>query len=181
MRVIAGKFKSRILKEFKNPSTRPTLDRVKEAIFSKLHFYVEDAIVLDLFSGTGALGIEALSRGAKEVYFVDKNKIANSLIKENLCSLNSTENSIVLCCDYESALQNFVKNGIKFDIVLLDPPFRQGLGEQAVNKIIEFNLLNENAIIVLECGVDEEIKLHTDIDKVEQKNYGTVKVFYYYI
>ena len=179
MRVIAGKYKSRKLNEFKNPTTRPTLDRVKEGIFSKIQFLVSDATVLDLFSGTGGLGIEALSRGAKQVYFVDNNKIAFNLIKQNLHLLNE-DMQPVLNINFDVALQKFKSENIKFDIVLLDPPFNKGLAHSAIDMILKLGLLNDNATIVYECDATEEIKTFEGLTEPEIKKYGTVKVLYYY-
>ena len=155
MRVIAGKYKSRVLNSFENSSTRPTLDRVKESIFSKIHFDIENAVVLDLFAGTGALGIEALSRGAKFCYFADNNKTAQNLIKKNIMLIGEQHNSKVLCSSYNLALEQLKQDNIKLDVVLLDPPFKKGLGKLAIEKLIQLNLLNENSIIVLECAKEE--------------------------
>ena len=178
MRVVAGKFRSRILKEFKNPLTRPTMDRVKEAIFSKIQMQVFDATVLDLFSGTGGLGIEALSRGAKKVIFVDKNLQAYNLIKDNLKSLGE-EKQLVLNLNYEVALKKFKDNVVKFDIVLLDPPFNKGLGKMAIQLLLDYNLLNNDAIIVYECGAQEIEEIFNLLTEPQVKKYGSVKVLYY--
>ena len=178
MRVIAGKYKSRVLKQFKNPLTRPTMDRVKEGIFSKIQMQVNDAKVLDLFSGTGGLGIEAISRGAEEVVFVDKNKQAYNLIKENLHLLGE-DSQLVLNVNYELALEKFREQNIKFDIVLLDPPFNKGLAKESISKILSYNLLNEDAIIVYECDATEKEELFENLSEPQVKKYGSVKVLYY--
>ncbi len=177
MRVIAGKYKSRILKEFDNSGTRPTLDRVKEAIFSKLQFSLENAKVLDLFSGTGALGIEAVSRGAERVVFVDSNKTAYELIKTNLKTLK--EEQTVLFCDSFLALDKLKKENVKFDVVLLDPPFRKGLGERAIKQILKDDLLSDSGIVMFEFGADEPELEFDGLTKESVKKYGTVKVAYY--
>ena len=117
MRIISGKYRGKKLKEFELDSTRPTTDRVKESIFNLIQFEVVDAVVLDLFSGTGALGVEAISRGAKKTYLVDSNKQAISIIKENL--KNMTEDFVVENKDYLEFLSTTKE---KFDVVLLDPP-----------------------------------------------------------
>ena len=179
MRVIAGVHKGRVLNNFENASTRPTLDRVKEAIFSKIQFELENAVVLDLFAGTGALGIEALSRGAKFCYFVDSNKIAHNLIKKNVSLLAEQQNSEVLFMQFNVALEKFKQDNIKFDVVLLDPPFRKGLGKIAIKKLIELNLLNKNALIMFECAREEETLLFENLSEPQIKEYGTVKVLYY--
>lgn len=179
MRVIAGQFKGRILNDFENSSTRPTLDRVKESIFSKIQFDVEDAIVLDLFSGTGALGIESLSRGAKHCFFVDNNKTAFNLIKKNISLVNAEQNSTVLFSAFNVALEKFKSDNVKFDVVLLDPPFRKGLGKLAIEKLLQLELLNNNALVVLECAKEEETLIFEQLSTPDVKTYGTVKVAYY--
>ena len=113
------------------------------------------------------------------MHFVDKNKIAHNLINQNLKTLNATENTSTYCCDFLSALENFNKNNIKFDLVLLDPPFRKQLGKQAIQNILKLNLLNEKAVIMLECANDEETTYFEELDITEVKKYGTVKVIYY--
>ena len=178
MRVIAGTFRSRKLNEFKNSSTRPTLDRVKEAIFSKIHTYLDGKVVLDLFSGTGALGIEAISRGAKDVYFVDKNLTAINLIKKNLTMLNQPINNVFFS-SFDLILAKFKKDNLKFDIVLLDPPFNNNLGYKAIEMLLELSLLNEDAIIVYECEENLIEKSFLGLSECEIKKYGTVKVLYY--
>ncbi len=180
MRVIAGKHKGRVLNSFENASTRPTLDRVKESIFSKIQFEVENAVVLDLFAGTGALGLEALSRGAKFCYFVDDNKIAQNLIKKNIMLLCEQENCKLNSSAFNVALEKFKQENVKFDVVLLDPPFKKGLGKVAIEKLTELNLLNKNALIVLECAREEETLQFKNLSEPEIKEYGTVKVLYYY-
>ena len=180
MRIIAGKHKGRMLNSFENSLTRPTLDRVKEAIFSKIHFEVADAIVLDLFAGTGALGLEAISRGAKKCFFVDNNKNAQNLIKKNIMLLGEQENCEVLFLQFNAALERFKKENVNFNVVLLDPPFKKGLGKQAIEKLLEFNLLADNALIMFECAKEEETLIFKGLEEPEIKEYGTVKVLYYY-
>ena len=173
MRVVAGKYRGKKLKEFDINSTRPTMDRVKESIFNLIQFDVADAIVLDLFSGTGALGIEAISRGAKLVYFVDSNKEAIKLINSNLKGI---EGNFKVCYqDYLSFLK--LNKNLKFDIVLLDPPFKENLGETAIKFIIENNMLNENGIIIFETSTNRDFKLENPSFSSVRKTYGSVAVF----
>ena len=173
MRVVAGKYRGKKLKEFDINSTRPTMDRVKESIFNLIQFDVADAIILDLFSGTGALGIEAISRGAKLVYFVDSNKEAIKLINSNLKGI---EGNFKVCHqDYLSFLK--LNKNLKFDIVLLDPPFKENLGETAIKFIIENNMLNENGIIIFETSTNRVFKLENPSFSCVRKKYGSVAVF----
>ena len=122
MRIVSGKYRGKILKEFDFITTKPTTDRVKESIFNLIQFDVANACVLDLFAGTGALGIEAISRGAKHVIFVDNNSQAIKLINENLKGIEGEY--YVDQADYKTFLN---KIQIKFDIVLLDPPYKTDL------------------------------------------------------
>lgn len=174
MRVIAGKYRGKKLKEFSLSSTKPTLDRVKESLFSSIQFDLVGAYVLDLFSGTGALGIESISRGAKSVDFVDSNPDAIKIIKENLQDIQCdfSINKI----DYLAFLNNAIKLGKKYDIVLLDPPFATDYGLKAIDFILTNNLLNENGIIMYERAYTPDFSLnHTNI-KYQQRKYGTVGV-----
>ena len=172
MRIISGKYRGKKLKEFELSSTKPTLDRVKEAIFNLIQFDVQDAVVLDLFSGTGALGIEAISRGAKKTYLIDNNKDAIRIIKENLKGLNVDFE--VVQSDYSTFLQS---PKTKFDIVLLDPPYKTDFGIKAINMLIENNLLNENSIIIFETSEEKDVDLNLRGVDVKRKKYGTVAVY----
>ena len=178
MRIIAGKYKGKVLSEFKLSTTRPTSDLVREALFDKIGFRISDEVFLDLFSGTGAVGIEAISRGAKQVFFVDNNKEAISLIKKNLASI-SPENFEVLNFNYEAALNNFYKKGIKFDIIFLDPPYATNFAENAIKTIKDLDLLNENGLIVWEHNELKNDYVEKYFENVKTKKYG--KKFLTYI
>ncbi len=147
MRVIAGTARGVALKTPVGQKTRPTTDRVKEALFSILHFDIPGANVLDLFAGTGQLGIEALSRGAKSATFVDADKTACSLIRENLRKTNFMDASTVFCNDYLSFLKS-TRN--KYDIILLDPPYAEVFLENALKMISEIDILQSSGIIATE-------------------------------
>lgn len=145
MRIIGGKHRGTLLYEFKGQAVRPTADRTKEAIFNVLQFDVSGSVCLDLFCGSGSLGIEALSRGAKEVIFVDKSKESVSLTEKNLEKIR--EKSRVYFTDALSFLERANK---KFDIVFIDPPYADDVSLAAVKKIIEKNLLSDDGVIVFE-------------------------------
>ena len=172
MRVVSGKYKGRKLKEFSLNTTKPTLDKVKEAIFDMIQFDVMDAVVLDLFSGTGALGIEAISRGAKKTYLIDNNIQAIKIIKENLKCI--TEDYVLL---NQNGLEFLKSTNVKFDIVLLDPPYQTDLGLKAIEILINENKLNEDAIIFFETSNDLDVNLDYGNYKITKKKYGTVAVY----
>ncbi len=174
MRVVAGKYRAKKLKEFDIGTTRPTLDRIKEAMFSSIQFDVNGAIVVDLFSGTGALGLEAISRGASKVYFVDSNREAIKIIKENLAGVQ--EDYEICCSDYERFLTEH-KNS-KFDIFLLDPPFASNYDEIAIDKIIKSDLMNEGGTIVYEKAKSKQVEFDYENIAVKSKIYGTVEVIF---
>ena len=145
MRVITGSARGRRLNELKGYDTRPTTDKVKEGIFSAIQFEVEGARVLDLFAGTGQLGIEALSRGAKSAVFVDQRTDAVKLIRENLALTKLTDGAQVVCGESMSYL-----NALRtpFDLIFLDPPYADDLLERAVAHVVRFDILAPNGVSV---------------------------------
>ena len=153
MRVISGTARGVVLKTPDGMSTRPTADRVKEALFSILQFDLPGAAVLDLFGGTGQLGIEALSRGAKQAVFVDEREDACRLISENLKRTKFTEKATVRRSDYALFLKNCSQ---KFDIILLDPPYGEVFLENSLNLITEIDILQSGGIIVTERPLDKD-------------------------
>ena len=156
MRVITGKARGIPLKTPNGLMTRPTADRVKEALFSIIQYDIPTAKVLDLFGGTGQLGIEALSRDAKSAVFVDNREEACKLIRENLKKTKLHENAKVVCSDYQSFLKNCQD---KFDIIFLDPPYAEVFLENSIKLITEIDILQSSGIIVTERPVDKELLL----------------------
>ena len=156
MRVIAGIHKSKALESLEGRNTRPTMDKVKEGIFNSLHEV--SGLGLDLFAGSGALGIEALSRGMEKVIFVDQNFKAVKVIKSNLKQLDLMSQSEVYKNNADRALKALAKRDIQFDYIFLDPPYKKGLIDEALKSIAEFNLLKENGIIICEFSNDEHIQ-----------------------
>lgn len=154
MRVIAGKARGTVLKTPEGLRTRPTADRVKEALFSIIHFDVPGAKVLDLFGGSGQLGIEALSRGADSAVFVDENAAACDLIRENLRRTKLQDQAKVMRSDYMAYLNSCRE---KFDIILLDPPYAEVFLENSLNRISEIDILQSGGIIVAERPLGKEI------------------------
>ena len=173
MRVISGKYKGKNIMGFNVLGTRPTMDRVKESMFGMIQNNIKNSVCLDLFAGSGSLGIEALSNGAKECYFVEKNSEIYNILKDNL---DGIDNSILIKGDYLDALKNFVGK-VKFDIVFLDPPYKMNLISDILDFIFSNDLLNDNGLIV--CEFEDEV---LDISKYElykSKKYGTKKVNVY--
>jgi len=171
VRVVAGKYRGKKLKEFNLDSTRPTLDRVKESIFNLIQFDVQGAVVLDLFSGTGALGIEAISRGAKKTYLIDSNPQAIKIITENLKGIN--EDYVIKNTDAFS----FLKGKETFDIVLLDPPYATDLGLKAIDYLIKNHKINEDGIIIFETSAQFNFNFEYPNYEVSKRKYGTVYVY----
>lgn len=154
MRVIAGKAKGIQLKTPEGMKTRPTADRVKEALFSIIQFDLPEASVLDLFGGTGQLGIEALSRGAKKAVFVDEQDSACRLIKENLKRAKLEDQGQVIRGDYLSYLSGCRE---KFNIIFLDPPYAEVFLETSLRKISEIDILQSGGIIIAERPLGKEL------------------------
>ena len=154
MRVITGKARGVSLKTPEGMQTRPTTDRVKEAMFSIIHFDVPGAKVLDLFGGTGQLGIEALSRGAESAVFVDSREESCKLIRENLTRTKLQPQGKVVRADY---LEYIHRCREKFDIILLDPPYAEVFLENALKTIVEIDILQSGGIIVAERPVEKEL------------------------
>lgn len=172
MRIISGKYRGKKLKEFDLQTTKPTLDRVKESMFNLIQYDVNGAVVCDLFSGTGALGLECLSRGAQRVYLVDNNLKAIKIIKENLKGMEGE--TVVVNANYMSFL-----NGLKekIDIFFLDPPYKTDFGVVAVNEILSKNLLKDNGIIMFETSKENDFKFNYNDISVDERCYGTVKLY----
>lgn len=154
MRVISGKMRGVRLKTPEGMQTRPTADRVKEALFSIIQFDLPGTKVLDLFGGSGQLGIEAISRGAKEAVFVDQSEKACKLIRENLRLARMEKEGRVVRSDYLAFLKSTKE---KFDIIILDPPYAEVFLENALNLITEIDILHSNGIIVAECPFGKEL------------------------
>ena len=154
MRVITGKARGVNLKTPEGMLTRPTADRVKEALFSIINFDIPGASVLDLFGGTGQLGIEALSRGAKSAVFVDAREDACKLIRENLKRTRLQENARVVRSDYLDYLSRCRE---QYDIIFLDPPYAETYLENAINRITEIDILQSNGIMIAERPLGKEL------------------------
>lgn len=180
MRVISGIAKGTKLNSIESMSTRPTLDRVKEPLFSIILSYIEDANVLDLFAGSGALGIETLSRGAKKCTFCDKSYEAIKMLKQNLQKTRLEEKSNIINKDYKKCLESI--NNEQFDIIFIDPPYKQNIGVDAIKIIVNNNILAKDGIIILETDEEQrDLKQLKEVEKLEIKDvrkYGRVKLIF---
>lgn len=147
MRIISGKHKSRVLVTLDGLDTRPMTDRMKESVFNTIGPYFDGDVVLDLFGGSGALSLESISRGASYAYIVEKSYQAVKIINTNIKSLKEEQSTKVFNTDYKVALNKFITEKQKFDIIFLDPPYKLNLCQEIIDKIIENDMLNENGII----------------------------------
>ena len=180
MRIIAGKFRGRKLQEFNVETTRPTLDRIKEPLFSILMPYMEGASILDLFSGTGNLAIESISRGAKFAWANDINRQALNVIINNV-RLTGCENCVKITGkEYEKCLKQVREEGHKFDVIFLDPPYAANYEGKVLNLIVEYGILNKDGIVVLESDKRKDIKDNIlGLNLVDQRTYGRVIIRLY--
>lgn len=168
VRINSGKYKGRVIEGFSLEGTRPTMERVKESLFAMLQNKIDSSIVLDLFAGSGNLGIEALSEGASYAYFVDNNKKAIKTIENNLKKLN-INNATIILDDYQKALKKIDK---KIDIVFLDPPYKTNYIETSINEIEKNNILNIDGLIVCESDTIDKIIFPEKYQVVKEKKYG---------
>ena len=176
MRIIAGKAGSIKLKSINNSNTRPTLDRVKEAMFSMLIPYLQNANVLDLFAGFGGLGLEAVSRGASNAVLVERSRKNVKVIKENIDLCNFQDKVTVIQDDVFNFLES---TNEKFNIILMDPPYKKEFGEKLLSKIKRNNILNEKGIIVLEHSKKENLTKQNNLLKIKDKKYGDTKLTFF--
>lgn len=180
MRVISGNARGTLLYSLEGNATRPTLDRVKEALFNIIQNSIPQANVLDLFAGSGALGIEALSRGAINAVFCDKSSKAIEIIKKNIEKTHLKDKSKVIQKNYINALEE-CKDKYKFDIIFIDPPYDDNIAVSSIEKIISLDLLSEDGIIILET--DEEKRELENLEKInvnvyDLRKYGRVKLIF---
>ena len=175
MRVIAGKFKGRVLQSA-GDSTRPTLDRTKETLFNILQMRIANAVVLDLFAGSGQLAIECLSRGASRAILCDNDRIAQQAIKSNFQKIGIAPE--LYSCSYKSCLANLSQQML--DIVFVDPPYASGYYQDVLETVDRMQLLTQNGIVVCEHGVDVTLPdLVGNLRAYDQRKIGSVKFTFY--
>lgn len=169
MRVIAGSARRLQLKTLDGLDTRPTTDRIKETLFNMISDGLYDCVFLDLFAGSGGIGIEALSRGAKRAVFVEKNPKAMACVKENLGHTKLSDRARTVCSDAFDAL--FCLCGhYRFDYIFMDPPYGKELEKKALERLAECDLLGEGGVIIVEASLD------TEFDYVKELGYSIIKV-----
>lgn len=177
LRIIGGKYRHLQIYAPDTNSTRPTTDKVREALMSAIAFYIPESNVLDLFAGSGALGLESISRGAKKVTFVDKNPLATKTIKDNIKSMKITEDNEVITSSYKSFLETHINE--VYDIIYLDPPYKmKEVYDEITDFVLENNMLSERGIIVKECDIpfDEDNRF----SKYKNYKYGIIHVTIYW-
>ncbi len=179
MRIIAGKYKGRKIKSMRlseQGHLRPTTDKLREALFSILGRYIEGSKFLDIFAGTGSIGIEALSRGASDVYFIERDKRTCKLIYDNLKTLSVEDNKYrVICSDYMPAIKRLGSKNLKFDFIYADPPYKSGYYLRIVSLIRNFNLLEDDGLLILEERSKASV-LSDNPYLVETRRYGNSSI-----
>lgn len=170
MRVIAGKYRSRRLKTVDSSLTRPTTDKNKENLFNMIGPYFQGGTCLDLFAGSGGLGIEAISRGMEELYSVDKQYKAFAVIRDNFADLKIDGH--VYKMDYRKALDKFNDMHLSFDLVLLDPPYSMKINESIIYYLLKHHMLNDGCIIVIEDKIAEALTFNEPFYLYKQQTYG---------
>ncbi len=175
MRVVGGKYRGKVLKTFQGTEVRPTSDRAKESLFNILAPHIMGAAVLDLFAGTGSVGLEALSRGASEVYFTDARRESLQIVKANLSSVKESTERVYLM-DFKDALSKFYREGKKFDIVFLDPPYHTDFGEEALALIRRYGLLRDGGVAVYEHDGKE---ISDVLEHYDRRKYGVAYLDFY--
>lgn len=165
IRIIAGIYKGRFLKVPDSKVTRPTMDKVRQAIFNAIKDKSSNSVCLDLFAGSGAMGLEAISRGASKVYFNDKDRGTFMTMKENILSLGLDESKYVMCqSDYRLFIKKY--SDVKFDLVFLDPPYRFNINDTIIDELVRRDMLSKDAYIV-----SEQEKENKQIEGFEMKEY----------
>ncbi len=180
MRIIAGKFRSRTVEAVPGSNTRPTSDKIKEAIFSRIGPYFDGGTMLDLFAGSGAMSLEALSRGIEKSYLVDMDHLAMKTIKSNISALKLQNQCHLYTCDYKTALRQISNENIKFDFIFLDPPYARQEISVILNQLVENNNLNLHCDVV--CETDKDVELlenYHSLIKQKEAVYGITKITYY--
>lgn len=182
MRVIAGTAKRLQLKTVKGDNTRPTTDRIKETLFNMLQNDIEGCGFLDLFSGSGAIGIEALSRGAKEAVFVENNKEAINCIKENLIFTKLVNSGIVMSYDVMTAISMLEGRNAKFDIVFMDPPYNKEIEKEVLDRLKQSEIIDSDTMIIVEASLNTSFSYLRDMgyELFKEKKYKTNKHMFIY-
>ena len=172
MRIISGFLKGKEIKGYTIEGTRPTMDRVKESLFGTIQNYVKESTVLDLFAGSGNLGIEAISNGAKYCYFVDNNIEVIKHLKKTTTNFNISDKCQIIKNDYVQALNYFKQNCVTFDLIFVDPPYKYQIIDEIIKNIMANNLLNAGGLIILEYQDDSLEPNYQHLKLIKHKKYG---------
>ena len=175
MRVIAGSARRMPLVTPKGNATRPTTDRIKETLFNIIQNDIQGCEFLDLFAGSGGIGIEALSRGAKNASFVESSKEAIACIRENLKKTHFSEKANLIPYDFKRALSALSANGKRFDIIFADPPYEAGYEEEILSGLVDGDLIGDDPLIILETALDREPDINDELEVIRIKEYKTNK------
>ena len=184
MRIISGKFKGKRIVSPKDKATRPLRDLVKESIFNvikhsnKIKINIEKSVVLDLFSGSGSFGLEAISRGAKRCLFVENYSNALEVLNKNIKILKCENNCSINCLDCFSYIENLQNNGTKSDLIFLDPPYKERNINVIIEKLLEKNILSKNGIIVIHRHKKDDVKLTDKLNIIDLRLYGISKIIF---
>jgi len=176
MRIISGKYKGRIIDGYNMIGTRPTMDRVKESIIAMIQNKIKESICLDLFAGSGSIGLELLSNGASTCYFVDNNKKVIDTIKSSINKIKIEEQYYLILNDFNKALKDFKDKNIKFDIIFLDPPYQNNYIQKSLEQILEYGLLKSGGIIICEYEFEQ---FECDLEVYKERKYGSKKIIIY--
>ncbi len=178
MRIISGTNKGMKLYAPEGMSVRPTSDKIKEAIFNMIGIIDDDSIVLDLFAGSGSVGIEFLARGAKLAYFVDLSHKSLNYVKKNIELCKFSDKSKIIMSDYEKAIVKLSNENIKFDYIFADPPYALNCSSNIALKVFEHDLLKSNGILIIESDESEKVidNIDTNVIKYKEKIYGRTRI-----
>ncbi len=180
MRIIAGTYRSRRIEAPSGRNTRPTLDKVREAVFSSLGGFFDGGTVLDLYAGSGAIGFEALSRGMDRAVFADSDRNAVRVIRENAKLLDVTDQCFVYPMKAEKVLSLLSEEGSSFDLVYLDPPYRRQENERIASRLCEEGLLKTDAVVVIESLKEEQFSETIGrLKRYKEAVYGISRISYY--
>lgn len=179
MRVISGSARGHKLKAPKGLTTRPTTDRIKESLFNIIAPDLYGCTFLDLFSGSGSMGIEALSRGAVRAVFVDSDRQSNSVISDNLKATRLSEKAQVMQCDVRTAISRLGRSKESFDIIFMDPPYNKGFVESTLTYISEEKILNPDGYIIAEMSVEDNMPHISNLEAVRVKDYKITKMVFF--
>ncbi|NLL93174.1 MAG: 16S rRNA (guanine(966)-N(2))-methyltransferase RsmD [Clostridiales bacterium] len=174
MRVIAGKARRIQLTTVDGDDTRPTTDRIKETLFNMIAPDMYECMFLDLFSGSGGIGIEAVSRGAKMAYFVENNRAASLCIKKNISVTHFEEQCVLMECDVLTAIER-LESKVTFDYIFMDPPYNQLIEKNILEKLSQSDIINEDSVIIVEASLDTKMDYLEDLgfELIKKKIYKT--------